>query len=252
MAVFDATESLTPFHDERGSGEYGALLFDATQLRKADPRWFDPREWGDRATQVGGSGRGGAWFIEASHGPCVLRQYLRGGLAAKLSRDRYLWRGANRTRSFEEFRLLRELLRRKLPVPQPVAACYLRSRFTYRAWIIIERLAGVRSFSELAATEGSEAPWEQAGRLVAKFHREGLDHADLNATNLLFDDTGKGWLIDFDRGRMHIPDTRWRMRNLARLQRSLHKHPGGRSAGQIDADFARLRGAYDARWAKGN
>lgn len=107
-------------------------------------------------------------------------------------------------------------------------------------------------FSELAANEGGDAPWEQTGRLIAKFHREGLDHADLNATNILFDEGGKGWLIDFDRGRMHIPETAWRTRNLARLQRSLHKHPGGRSAAQIDADFARLRAAYDARWAKGN
>jgi 3-deoxy-D-manno-octulosonic acid kinase len=251
MAVFDATESLTPFQDDRGSGEFGAILFDATQLRHVDPRWFDPGQWGARAERVGDSGRGGAWFIEASHGPCVLRQYLRGGLAAKLSRDRYLWRGANRVRSFEEFRLLRELLRRKLPVPQPVAACYLRSRFTYRAWIIIERLAGVRSFADLAAAEGSQAPWEQAGRLIARFHREGLDHADLNATNILFDATGQGWLIDFDRGRMQIPATAWRARNLARLQRSLHKLRGARSEGEVDRDFARLRAAYDARWAKG-
>src|SRR5690606_33006489 len=121
------------FHDERGSGEYGAILFDSTQLRQVDPRWFDPLEWGSRAQEVGGSGRGGAWFIEASHGPLVLRQYLRGGMAARFSRDRYLWRGAHRTRGFAEFRLLRELLRRKCPVPVPVAACYLRGRATYRA-----------------------------------------------------------------------------------------------------------------------
>src|SRR5688572_19590814 len=112
-----------------GPASYGkGLLFPGTsrpavcangRKRSAPPCAFDPLQWGMRAQQVGGSGRGGAWFIEASHGPCVLRQYLRGGFAAKFSRDRYLWRGANRTRSFAEFRLLRELLRRKCPVPQP-------------------------------------------------------------------------------------------------------------------------------------
>ena len=250
MVVFDANESLNPFEDER-SGEYGAVLFDRIQLRRADPRWFDPEQWGDRARPVGGSGRGGAWFIEASHGPCVLRQYLRGGLPARISRDRYIWRGANRVRSFEEYRLLREMLRRGLPVPQPVAASYLRARFTYRAWIIIERLVGVRSFAELAADEGGDAPWEAVGRLVARFHREGVDHADLNATNILFDGAGKGWLIDFDRGRMRIPETNWRERNLARLQRSLLKLRGRRSEETVLADFRRLRAAYDAEWAKG-
>lgn len=252
MAAFDATESLTPFHDDRGSGEYGAILFDSTQLRQVDPRWFDPQEWGSRAQQVGGSGRGGAWFIDASHGPLVLRQYLRGGFAANLSRDRYLWRDANSTRSFAEFRLLRELLRRKCPVPHPVAACYLRNRFSYRAWIILERLQDVRSLADLVLEAPADAPWETAGRLVARFHREGLDHADLNAHNLLFDAAGKGWMIDFDRSRMHIPATAWRERNLQRLLRSLRKVAGPARAEAVDAGFARLHRAYDARWAKGN
>ncbi|MDH5834725.1 3-deoxy-D-manno-octulosonic acid kinase [Luteimonas kalidii] len=252
MAAFDATESLTPFHDDRGSGEYGAILFDMTQLRQVDPRWFDPHGWGSRAQQVGGSGRGGAWFIDASHGALVLRQYLRGGLAAKFSRERYLWRGANHTRSFAEFRLLRELLRRKCPVPQPVAACYLRGRVSYRAWIIVERLEGVRSLASLVEAEPEEAPWEASGRLVARFHREGLDHADLNAHNVLFDPAGKGWMIDFDRSRLHIPATAWRERNLQRLLRSLHKVAGDARREAVEAGFGRLRAAYDARWAKGN
>ena len=252
MVAFDATESLTPFRDPRGSGEYGAILFDSTQLRQVDPRWFDPQEWGMRAQAVAGSGRGGAWFIDASHGPCVLRQYLRGGMAAKLSRDRYLWRGADHTRSFAEFRILRELLRRKCPVPQPIAACYLRSRFSYRAWIIIERLRDVRSLADLVRESPADAPWEQTGVLVARFHREGLDHADLNAHNVLYDAAGKGWLIDLDRSRMHIPATAWRERNLQRLLRSLHKVAGAGGAPAVEAGFARLRKAYDARWARGN
>jgi len=249
MAYFDATESLTPFRADDG---YGAILFDATQLRQADPRWFDPELWGQRAQAVGSGGRGGTWFIDASHGPCVLRHYLRGGWAARFSRDRHFWRGPARVRSFAEFRLLRELLRRGLPVPRPVAASYVREGFTYRAAILIERLMGVRSFGDLAALSPSDAPWEEAGRLIARFHREGLDHADLNAHNILFDETGKGWMIDFDRSTMHVPATGWRSRNLARLERSLLKLRGARDAGAVRADFARLRAAYDARWAMGN
>ncbi len=252
MALFDANESLTPFHDDRGSGEYGAILFDQTQLRQVDPRWFDPLQWGSRATRVRGSGRGGAWFIDASHGPCVLRQYLRGGLVAKINHDRHLWRGVNRVRSFAEFRLLRQLCQHRLPVPQPVAACYLRSRFSYRAWIIIERLLEVRSLAELAIESPADAPWAATGTMVARFHRQGLDHADLNAHNVLYDSAGKGWLIDLDRGRLRIPDTAWREGNLERLLRSLRKvSPPGAHA-RIDEGFAQLRQAYDAYWARGH
>ncbi|MGH8033273.1 MAG: 3-deoxy-D-manno-octulosonic acid kinase [Luteimonas sp.] len=251
MAAFDATESLTPFRAGRGDRGYGAILFDATQLRQADPRWFDAGLWGERAQMVSEGGRGGAWYIDASHGQCVLRHYLRGGLVALLSRDQYAWRGVDRVRSFAEFRLLRELLKRDLPVPRPVAASYVREGLTYRAAILLERLAGVQSLASLAASLGAAAPWQTAGELIARFHRAGLDHADLNAHNILFDGSGKGWLIDFDRSALRIPASGWRARNLSRLRRSLRKLRGARSVDAIDADIATLRKAYDAHWIRG-
>jgi 3-deoxy-D-manno-octulosonic acid kinase len=58
-------------------------------------------------------------------------------------------------------------------------------------------------------------------------------------------------LIDFDKGRMRIPETAWRERNLARLQRSLLKLRGGREPAAVRHDFARLRRAYDATWERG-
>ncbi|MEN1940963.1 3-deoxy-D-manno-octulosonic acid kinase [Luteimonas sp. MJ246] len=252
MAIFDAAESLTPFRAGPGGRGLGSILFDQTQLRQADPRWFDPEAWGPRAIPVSGSGRGGAWFIEdTSNGPCVLRHYLRGGLVAGLSRDRHLWRGAGRVRSFAEFRLLRELRKRGLPVPEPIAASYVRTGATYRAAILMQRLLDVRSLADWAGDDPATTPWEETGRLLARFHREGFDHADLNAHNILYDTTGQGWLIDLDRGRMHIPATGWRMRNLARLERSLLKTRGDRSEAGVREDFARLRRSYDKRWERG-
>ncbi len=248
MVAFDATESLTPYRDAGGEG---AILFDASQLRQVDPRWFDPAEWGSRAQQVQGSGRGGAWFIDASHGPCVLREYRRGGGVAWFSQDRHFWRGINQVRSFAEFRLLRALLRKGLPVPHPIAACYTRRGMGYRASILLSRIIDVRSFADLAVLSTGQAPWEAAGRLVARFHRAGLDHADLNAHNLLFDAAGEGWVIDLDRSGLRIPETAWREGNLSRLKRSLLKLRGARAADAVEGDFKRLRNAYDDAWAKG-
>lgn len=248
MAAFDANEALTPFRD---GAAYGSILFDGARMRQAEPEWFDPAHWGGHAHPVGSGGRGGAWFVDAPFGPAVLRQYLRGGLVASVSRDRHLWRGPARVRSFVEFRLLRALLQRDLPVPRPIAACYLRKGHRYRASILLERIDGVHSLAHRAATPGDTAPWEQAGRLIARIHRAGLDHADLNAHNLLFDDAGHGWVIDVDRSQLRIPATRWREGNLARLRRSLLKLRGERSADQVQAEFARLRAAYDQQWERG-
>jgi 3-deoxy-D-manno-octulosonic acid kinase len=219
-------------------------------LRQPDPAWFDPAHWGEAAQPVGDGGRGGAWFIAMGEGgEAVLRQYLRGGLVASVNRDAHLWRGIERVRSFAEYRLLRELRARKLPVPMPFAAWYRRDGLSYRAAILMQRLPGVRSLAGLAAT--GDAPWAAAGELIARFHRQGLEHADLNAHNLLFDEQGHGWMIDFDRSRLRIPATGWRQANLARLQRSLRKQRGARSVIQVDAEFRVLQSAYDAAWQRG-
>ena len=80
-------------------------------------------------------------------------------------------------------------------------------------------------------------------------HRAGLDHADLNADNLLFDRNGDGWVIDLDRGVFRTIGDGWRQRNLSRLHRSLLKRRGVRDVGEVEEDFTRLREAYDAAWA---
>ncbi|MGO4551920.1 3-deoxy-D-manno-octulosonic acid kinase [Lysobacter sp. 2RAF19] len=253
MAAFDANESLTPFREGMG---YGAILFDRTYLRQAGvehavPEWFDPQHWGSHAHPVSSGGRGAAWFVDGPFGGAVLRHYLRGGLAARISRDRHLWRGNARVRSFAEFRLLRELRRKQLPVPVPIAAYYVRKGHRYRAAILLERIEHVHSLGHRANTPGDTAPWEAAGRLVARFHRAGLDHIDLNAHNLLFDDAGNGWMIDLDRCVLRIPATKWRERNLARLKRSLLKLRGERGTEDVERDFQRLLQAYEAQWNKG-
>ena len=246
MSGFDANEHLTPFRDSRGCG---AILFDRSQIRQPEPGWFSPAHWGDAAQPVAEGGRGGAWFIQTGEGDAFLRHYLRGGMAASLSRDGHLWRGVNRVRSFVEFRLMRALRERKLPVPMPFAAWYRREGLQYRAAILMQRLPDVQSLATLAAQE--QAPWDAAGQLVARFHRAGLDHADLNAHNLLFDADGHGWMIDFDRSQIRIPATPWREANLQRLQRSLRKQRGARTVGQVDAGVSQLRAAYDAAWQRG-
>lgn len=196
-------------------------------------------------------GRGSAWFVDAPFGHAVLRQYRRGGMIAMFNRDRYFWCGGHRTRSIVEFRLMRELISRRLPVPVPLAACYVRHGVQYQAAILIERLEGVSSLAACVRGNSNDTPWEQIGRLISRFHREGLDHADLNAHNILLDPAGKCWLIDFDRGVLRIPATSWRERNLARLLRSLLKIRGERSVDAVYRDFERLRRAYDLAWSRG-
>jgi 3-deoxy-D-manno-octulosonic acid kinase len=196
----------------------GNLSQDAAELQ------FDPEFWrarGELAPTAGG--RGSAWFVGAGDRQWVLRHFRRGGFIAHLSQDLYVWAGEERVRAFAEWRLLDRLREQSLPVPKPISARYQRRGLVYRCDLITERIAGAQPLSaQLARGELPESLWRAAGAAVARLHRAGVDHADLNAHNLLIGAGETVSVIDFDRGRERAPGA-WTSRNLRRLHRSLEK-----------------------------
>ena len=202
----------------------GAMVYDAALSEAPAWDWFDPAWWAARGgVRGGGGGRGGVAFLDAPIGACVLRHYRRGGMAAPLLGDRYLWNGRLRSRGFAEFRLLAELLARGLPVPAPVAARYVRRGLYYTADLITRAIENTRTLAGVIAARNLDATLaERIGGLVARFHGQGVDHADLNAHNILVTERDL-WLIDFDRGEIRATGTAWKLANLARLKRSLLK-----------------------------
>jgi 3-deoxy-D-manno-octulosonic acid kinase len=230
---------------ERQGIDRGAILFDRRRVSAPGDVLFDPAHWraqGALSEQAGG--RGSVVYIDLDDDRWVMRRYLRGGMAAHVARDSYLWLGEERTRSFRELRLLAELRRRKLPVPAPIAARYVRRHLTYHAELITERLPGARSLSEMiAAGRMDDALWAAIGRCLRHFHDAGVQHADLNAQNIMLGERREVWVLDFDRGRLRRPGW-WHERVLDRLARSLAKVGAGASDWQ--AGFALLRLAHDA------
>lgn len=196
----------------------------------------------------------------------VLRHYRRGGWAARLSTERYLWLGADRTRSFMEWRLLVRLRRRGLPVPHPVAARYVRNRRTYQADLLTCWLPARCTLAQ--AVTGMALPaalWTLVGRTIAAFHLEGVHHPDLNAGNILLrkdllgprqagrttgqadggSDLAPIHLLDFDRGRLRRRGV-WEARVLARLERSLRKLQDQRQDVRFSAlDWHMLMAGYE-------
>jgi 3-deoxy-D-manno-octulosonic acid kinase len=206
----------------------GAMLADPADLgnplQGAAESSFEPEFWSARGElEAVSGGRGSAWFVGPASMPWVLRHYRRGGLIANLSDDRYVWAGEEQVRSFAEWRLLEYLVKRGLPVPMPVAARYQRTTFTYRCDLITRRIGGTRSLSAvLGAAALPESSWRSIGAVIGRLHGAGVDHADLNAHNILLDSNSSVSIIDFDRGRLRAPGA-WRRRNLKRLERSLAK-----------------------------
>lgn len=166
-------------------------------------------------------GRGEVIFVAAADQQWALRHYRRGGWIARFVEDGYPWLGESRTRSFREWRMLARLHAAGLPVPRPVAASWRRRGACYHADLVTVRIAGAAPLSSRLAA-GADVDWRGIGRTLRSFHEHGAFHADLNAHNILLDERGAAWLLDFDRGRFRAPGS-WQRRNLARLERSLRK-----------------------------
>ena len=222
----------------------GAILFDPERVDRPGWELFDRERWRARgALIVHGGGRGSIHFIEDGGRHWALRRYLRGGMAARIAHERFLFSGEDRTRSFRELRLLAQLCDMGLPVPAPVAAGYQRSGCTYVAELITERLVDAVTLIEKLRGGGmSEAHWSAIGRCLRRFHDAGVQHADLTANNILLDGADRVWLLDFDRGRLRQPGA-WRGRVLDRLARSLAKLRAGNDDWR--AGFAQLTAAHD-------
>jgi 3-deoxy-D-manno-octulosonic acid kinase len=204
----------------------GKILFDAACVADPTPAIFDSSFWSSR--EAISDGRGAAHFVEYEGQRWLLKPYYRGGFIRKLSEKSYVFTGYERTRMFREFRLLQSLQARGLPVPKPVAALAQRSSWRYTGAIILERLENVTSLQRLVENEAVKGTqWQSVGRTIALFHDNGVNHTDLNASNILLRDD-EVFIIDFDGCTLKPASSeRSRRGNLERLQRSLMKQQQG-------------------------
>lgn len=211
------------------------MLYDASRCSQPDPRHFDREAWRDRGgLEEAAGGRGTVAFVGNGGRRWVLRHYRRGGLVARLLDDAYLWTGAERTRAFREFRLLRELRAAGLPVPAPVAARYERHGLVYRADLLTEELPTRLTLGRsLQQAPLAASTWRALGACIGRLHAHGVHHADLNVHNLLLGAGDAVYVLDFDRGRIRARGA-WEQAVLARLLRSLRKVSADLPPGRFD------------------
>jgi 3-deoxy-D-manno-octulosonic-acid transferase len=216
---------------------------------------FDAQSYAIHAHNLAtGSGRGQAHKVENDGHTWVLRHYRRGGWVARWVHDTYPSGPTVDTRAMQELMLLRHMRSLGLPVPKPVAAhCQRHSKWLgrhsrYRANILIEYIPNTRNLVQ-CLREGPLAPetWQAVGRAIAQLHSKQIFHSDLNAHNILMNDAGHVWLVDFDKCGLR-PGDDWKARNLARLQRSLRKEFTQYTSGSsFNTDWDFLLNAYQAQ-----
>ncbi|TMP09279.1 3-deoxy-D-manno-octulosonic acid kinase [Pseudoalteromonas sp. S3178] len=193
-----------------------------------DINWFDADYWQQQNKIVGAKkGRATAWFFKHDNLTAVLRHYWRGGLVGKVLSDQYLYPGLENTRVYKEFSLMVKLIELGLNVPKPIAAKVSQSGLIYRGDIITQAVSGAKSLLDILIQRPlNSEELENIANTLALFHNKGVYHADLNINNILFNEKGDVYIIDFDRGEIKQPNAQWQQANMARLERSFLKEQG--------------------------
>lgn len=186
--------------------------------------WQAQFDRSDRATSEGRGAICDATLADGSQ--LVLRGFRRGGWLGPL-------RGAalsSPDRLFAELRACHQLAQRGAPVPTPAFAVAHRGAACWTGGVATRRIPAAGNGLELLRSQPAEEHLarisQAAGRAVRAFHEAGGQHADLHIGNLLVRDIAEPqvFVIDLDRARVGPPPgPARRARELARLERSLHK-----------------------------
>lgn len=218
------------FVEVRGVGAEG---FARTEARA----WVDEglARWGslERAARhatdaLALEGRGPVYAVPApAGGRWVVRRYLRGGWIAPLLGDRYLREAV--PRPLREARASEAARSRGVPTPRVVAGVTYPSGLFYRADLVTEWVADSVDLATLLFERRSApvaAPLlAEAASMVRRLAEVGIEHADLNAKNLLVrpGDSGSMCVLDLDRAAVRAPGSVDPSAMAARLARSLRK-----------------------------
>jgi len=219
---------------------------DAPELRPLLERWAAGTLPPARAL-LGGRGGVGAFQLRPDL-TAILRPYRRGGLVARLNRQRYF--GA-RPRPFREVRASERLRAAGVPTPEVLAAAVMwDAPGCYRGALASREVPGAINlwhYLQMAAPAERGPACLAAAAVTRRLHAAGAIHPDLNLQNYLVRRTPAGveaWIIDLDRVRFARVTGRIRRAAFARLCRSIRRLDP-ESAVMTPACVDALRGVVD-------
>jgi len=150
------------------------------------------------------SGRSQPISVDLSgYGPVTIKKYLRGGLIRYINRQTHVKWGPSRPQS--EFTMLNRVRKLGVNTPEPVVYITKGKRF-YQGWLVTRKLENTESLAELCKTGRSKAE-TATGELVHQVSLlidNRILHTDLHPGNVLVDQNGTAYIVDFDKARTDI------------------------------------------------
>lgn len=155
------------------------------------------------------------------------RKYLRGGLVGKVITESFLRCSSTAHRAHDEFKMLRTLRCLGVPVPKPIVAYEQVGLLSVKNAIIIEQIPHTQNLAEILSQRPLEsAELNAVGCALFSLFVHNVHHTDLNLRNILLDEQGYCYIIDFDKCSFETNPFRSPVliqQMLQRLQRSFVK-----------------------------
>ena len=170
-------------------------------------------------------------------------------MIGKISHDHYIFNTWKNCRAISEFNILSKLHTQGFRVPKPAAAQIIRHGLSYQADLFTHRIPKAQDLVQVLKCSQNQHFYQNLGKTIAEFHCHGVYHADLNIQNILQDDQGQFWLIDFDRAKLLSPHSKWQFSNLKRLKRSFEKEKKRFGIQWQESDWSIFLSAYQTKLA---
>lgn len=167
-------------------------------------------------------------------GAVAVKHYARGGLVRHINHSTY----ANwpRSRGEKEFRWLATVRQIGLAAPRPIAFAST-GRFIGQCWLITAAIPRHRSLIRISQQPGDQcqAIYGKLSSQIQTLIRHGIWHRDLHPGNVLVDENGTPYVIDFDKAR-HLKNRRLlTVKYIKRWARAIAKYRLPPELGQVMA-----------------
>lgn len=157
-------------------------------------------------------------------GPVVIKAYARGGLIHYINKEHYLRLGKARCQL--EFEFMQKAGTAGVSVPEPIGFAS-RGGLVYKAWLITRAVLRHQTFAAVCQTDADRARalMPAITNNICKLVAAKIHHVDLHPGNILIDETGTPYIIDFDRAHWFSGSTtRLWEKHKKRWDRAIEKH----------------------------
>ena len=157
-------------------------------------------------------------------GSVVIKHYTRGGFIRYIVKQNYIKCG--KTRSQLEYEALQNAASLGVNVPEPIAYAYHGNLF-YRAWLVTREISQQKTLAELSIIDERQTriAMKEVVNQIETLIRNNIQHADLHPGNILVKNTGRVFILDFDKSSTSRGSrNKLRDRYLRRWRRAVFKH----------------------------